>query len=128
MIEISEPLPDSEPGYKTVHNISLDGKYIGYVDVSYLRQEDVKTFQKYTKRKLKAGQPFGVQVFIDISKGGVKATDIGTQGLLQIVNALKQKLEGLEDRDIFILELEAGRKRPISRGGEIQVPRIPTRE
>jgi len=128
LIEISEPLPDSDPRYKTVHNISLNGKYIGYVDVSYLRQEDVKTFQKYTKRKLKAGQPFGVQVFIDISKGGVKATDIGTQGLLQIVNALKQKLEGLEDRDIFILELEAGRKRPISRGGEIQVPRIPTRE
>lgn len=128
MIEISEPLPDSDPRYKTVHNISLNGKYIGYVDVSYLRQEDVKTFQKYTKRKLKAGQPFGVQVFIDISKGGVKATDIGTQGLLQIVNALKQKLEGLEDRDIFIIELEAGRKRPIGRGGNIQVPRIPTRE
>lgn len=128
MIEISEPLPDSEPGYRTVHNISLNGKYIGYVDVSYLRQEDVKTFQKYTKRKLKAGQPFGVQVFIDVSKGGVKSAEIGAQGLLEIVNALKKKLEGLEERDIFILELEAGRKRPIARGGDIQVPRVATRQ
>lgn len=76
MIEVSEPLPESKTGFRTVHDILLDGKRIGCVDVGYMQKEDVKTFQKYTKRRLKVGQPFGVQIFIDATKGSVKGTSI----------------------------------------------------
>ena len=63
MISVSEPLPESKTGLNSVHNLLLDGKRIGYIDVSYMQKEDVKTFQKYTKRKLKAGQPFSVRLY-----------------------------------------------------------------
>jgi len=60
MIEISDPLPGSEIGYRTVHKIFLDSDYVGYVEAGYLTKKDIKTFEKYTKRKLAVGQPFGV--------------------------------------------------------------------
>jgi len=101
MIEISDPLPGSETGYRTVHNIFLDGDYVGYVEAGYLRKKDVKTFKKYTKRKMKIGQPFGVQIFIDKMNSGTGADEIGDDRLLEIVTAVKRKLHGLEDRDIF---------------------------
>ena len=101
MIEISDPLPGSETGYRTVHNIFLNGDYVGYVEAGYLGKKDVKTFEKYTKRKLKIGQPFGVQIFIDKMKSRVGADEIGNEGLLEIVTAVKSKLHGLEDRTFF---------------------------
>lgn len=115
-VEISEALPESEPEVRTVHEIRLNGKYVGFVDVGYLRKQDVKTFQRYAKRKLKAGQPFGVQLFIDASKSGITAKQIGLAGLQEIVKAVKTKFVGLEDRDIYVLEVVAGNKKPLGRG------------
>lgn len=115
-VEISEALPESEPEVRTVHEIRLNGKYVGFVDVGYLRKQDVKTFQRYAKRKLKAGQPFGVQLFIDASKSGITAKQIGLAGLQEIVKAVKTKFVGLEDRDIYVLEVVTGNKKPLGKG------------
>jgi len=109
MIEISEPLPGSKSGYKTLHDILKNGRRIGYVDAGYLTAEDVKTFRR-SKRKLSVGQPFGVQVSIDVPKGGVSARDLGKEGLREVVEAVMKKLPGLEERDIYVIEiLPAGR-------------------
>ena len=119
MIEVSESLPESKTVYRTVHNITSDGKYIGYVDVGYLQKGDLKTFRR-TKRKLKLGQPFGVQIFIDVNKGGVDASELGRETLLEIVNVLKTKFKGLEERDIYILELYGEKRNIIGRATDIK--------
>ena len=119
MIEISDPLPESSIGYRTVHKMTSDGKYIGYVDVGYLQEEDVKTFRR-TKRRLRVGQPFGVQLFIDIEKSGVTASSLGRKGLAEIVEALETRFNGLEERDIYILELEGDRRKIIGRAPDIK--------
>lgn len=122
-IEISEPLPESELGYRTLHEIRIDGKYVGYVDVGYLRKEDIKTFKGLTKgklkRHLKPGQPFGVQLFIN-SVRGMSADELGTEKIKEIVECLKAKLKGLDDRDLFIIELRADGKRIIGRGIDLR--------
>ncbi len=118
-VEISEPLEGSKLGLRTIHNIYVDGRCIGYVDVGYLSKEDVKTFRKYTKRKLRAGQPFGVQLFIDAQKG-CSAKELGASTLIEIIREVKKRFAGLEDRDIYVLELtKDGRKKPICRGENI---------
>jgi hypothetical protein len=118
MIEVSEPLPESKIGFSSVHNLLMDGKRIGYIDVGYIQKEDVKTFQRYTKRKLKAGQQYSMQLFIDTSSG-VKAGTLGPEGLKEIVKAVKEKFAGLEDKDVFILELDAGKKKIVKRASEL---------
>lgn len=118
MIDISEPLPESKVGYKTVHSIMLNGKRIGYVNVEYIQKDEVKSFRKHTKRKLKIGQPFGVHVVIDATKNGVKASDMGKEGLLRMINALLEKFRRLEKRDIYILELNEKGKEVIGRASE----------
>ena len=120
-VEISEALPESEPEVRTVHEIRLNGKYVGFVDVGYLRKNDVKTFQRYAKRKLKAGHPFGVQLFIDASKSGFTAKQIGLAGLQEIVKAVKTKFVGLEDRDIYVLEVVTGNKKPLGKGEALTI-------
>jgi len=114
MIEISDPLEGSEPGYRTFHDILLDGKKIGKVNVGYIGKEDLKTFKR-SKRKLKVGQPFGVQVFIDSVEGKVSASDLGFGCLKELSDRLKEKLKGLEDRDIFIMEVTPSRKEIVGR-------------
>lgn len=120
-VEISEPSPESEPGFRTVHEIRLNGKYVGFVDVGYLTKKDVKTFQRYAKRKLSAGQPFGLQLFIDVSKSGVTAKQIGLAGLKEIVQSIKTKFGGLEDRDVYVLEVVAGDKTPLGKGENLTI-------
>lgn len=118
MIEVSEPLPESKIGLNSIHNMILNGKRIGYVDVGYMQKEDVKIFQKYIKRKLKAGQPFSMQVFIDTASG-IRTADLGAKGLKEIVEALKEKFSGLEERNIYILEFDAGKKNIIGRASNL---------
>jgi len=59
MIEVSEPLPQSKPSVLTVHNIFSEGKCIERVEVRYIQEDEVKTYGKYTKRKLFVGSPMG---------------------------------------------------------------------
>lgn len=104
MIKISDPLEGSEPGIRTLHQILLDGKKIGRINAGYIGKQDLKTFKR-SKRKLKVGQPFGVQVFIDAAESNVSASDLGFEGIKELADRLKEKLVGLEDRDIYILEI-----------------------
>ena len=119
MIDVSEPLPESTMGYKTIHHINSDGSYIGFVEVGYLQKKDVKTFKRL-KRKLRTGQPFGVQVFIDVEKSGVTASTLGKEGLLELVESLKAKFKGLEERDIYILERLGEKRNIIGRVTDLQ--------
>ena len=119
MIDVSEPLPESTVGYRTIHHIKSDGSYIGYVEARYLQKKDVKTFKRL-KRKLKVGQPFGVQVFIDVEKSGVTASTLGREGLLELVESLKAKLKGLEERDIYIMERLGEKRNMIGRATDLK--------
>lgn len=119
MIEISEPLPQSKVGFTTIHDIFSDGKRIGHVEVGYIQKNEVKTFQKYTKRKLFVGQPFGTQIFIDVKGTGVTADELGKNSLLEIVAVMKEKFKGLEERDIYMLELGDAGKKIIYRASEL---------
>jgi len=119
MIDVSEPLPESTVGYRTIHHIKSDGIYIGFVEVGYLQKKDVKTFKRL-KRKLKVGQPFGVQVFIDVEKSGVTASMLGREGLLELVESLKAKLKGVEERDIYIMERLGEKRNMIGRATDLK--------
>ena len=110
-MEISEALPQSKAGILTIHDVFSDGKRIGHIEVGYIQENEVKTFRKYTKRKLSVGQPYGTQLFIDTKESGVTTDKLGKKGLAEIVFAMKEKFKGLEDRDIYILELtDTGKK------------------
>ena len=117
MIQISDPRQGSS-GLRSVHDIMRDGESIGYVNVSYIQADEVKTYRKYTKRKISVGQPYKIQVFIEAMKGKVNAQTLGKEGLHALVAALKEKLNGLEEKDIFILELNSQGKTIIGRGSE----------
>ncbi len=108
-IEISEPLSNSEIEHETFHGIILNGKNVGQVSVQYVTKDDVKTFKRL-KRKLKVGQPFCVRICIDATKGGMQISDIGKDTMLQVVEAVKKKFQGLEEKDIGIIELYDGSK------------------
>ena len=118
MIEISEPLSCSEPGYRTYHDILLHGRRIGYVDVAYLQKGEVKAFRR-TKRKLRVGQPFGVRLFIDAVQSGVSADDLGREGLADLVDAVMARFKGLEGRDLYLLELGKNGKAALGRGSTL---------
>lgn len=118
MIEVSEPLPESTPGVNTVHNIMLDGERIGSVSVGYLQKDEVKTFRR-TKRRLRVGQPFGVQVLIDTS-GGKGAEGLDRRLLQEIVDTPIKEFKGLEERDIYLIEVSEAGKKAIGRANDIR--------
>ena len=118
MIQISQPVSGSKEE-SVVHDILLDGNRIGNVSVSYIRAEEVKTFRKYTKRKLAIGQPYSVQVLIDSVKGPVDAAHLGKEGLEEIISKLKETFEGLEERDVYITELNSKGRTIIGRGSQL---------
>jgi len=119
MIDVSEPLPESTTGYKTIHHLTADGRYIGYVEVGYLQKADLKTFKRL-KRKLRAGQPFGVQVFLDAETSGVTAAALGSDGLVALVEALTATFKGLEARDIYLLEAVGTKRIILGRAIDLQ--------
>jgi len=108
-INISEPLPNSKPGYQTTHDFTITGKSIGHINVEYTTEEDIQAFKK-AKRKPKIGQPFKAIIYIDVSKTGIKANELGKESLKEIATAIKNRFQGLEDRDIGIIELYEERK------------------
>jgi hypothetical protein len=118
MIQFSEPLAGSKEE-SVMHDILLDGIRIGHVSVSYIRAEEVKSLRKYTKRKLAIGQPYSVQVLIDAVKGPTDAAHLGKEGLREIVSRLKETFEGLEERDVYITELNVRGKAVIGRGSQL---------
>ncbi|MCJ7634100.1 hypothetical protein MUP77_17150 [Candidatus Bathyarchaeota archaeon] len=89
------------------------------MNVFYISEDEIKTFRKYTKRKLTVGQPYGVQVFIDAVKGPLNAESLGKEGLNEIILALKERFKSLEDKDIYVLELNSGGKTVVGRGSKL---------
>ena len=118
MIQISEPISGSKEE-SVMHNILLDGVRIGQVSVSYIRAEEVKSLRKYTKRKLAVGQPYSVQVSIDAARGPTDAARLGKEGLREIVSRLKETFQGLEERDVYITEMNVKGRTIIGRGSQL---------
>ena len=127
MIEISDALPGSEPGLKTLHEIMMDKIRVASLEVGYLREQDVKLFKGFgkgkMKRKLRAGQPFGVQLIFyeQADPNRTPTLDVGKK--IEVVKAVKAHFEGLEDRDIYVMQIEKGKKRILGRGADIGHPR-----
>ena len=119
MIQISEPLTGSKDGFATMHDILFDGKQISYVNFSYIREDEIKTSRKYTKRKLTVGQHYGVQVFIDAVKNPVNAESLGKKWLNEIILTPKESFKSLEDKDIYVLELNSGGKIIVGQGSQL---------
>jgi hypothetical protein len=108
-----------------LHEIEIDGQRVGRVEVGYLQKEDIKLMKGLSrgrlKRKLKVGQPFGVRLIIN-AKEGVPTSTLGRDGVLALVEALKERFKGLEERDVFILELlPNGKKRILGRGHSLKL-------
>jgi hypothetical protein len=59
-------------------------------------------------------------VFIDVEKSGVTASTLGREGLLELVESLKAKFKGLEERDIYILERLGEKRNIIGRVTDLQ--------
>ena len=59
---------------------------------------------------MKVGQSFSARICIDATKGGMKVSDIGKDTMLQIVKVVKNRFQGLEEKDIGIIELCVGQK------------------
>ena len=112
MIEISAPLPNSKPGFMTLHDLLRNGERIGYSEVTYLQKDNVKAFKKYAKgRKLSAGKPYGTRVFIDTKEAHITSAELGNSGLLEVATRAKEKYGGLEGRDLYLRELtDKGRR------------------
>jgi ssDNA-binding Zn-finger/Zn-ribbon topoisomerase 1 len=112
-VEISEPQASSQPRFRTIHTLSIDGKAVGRVIIEYLQEEDVKAFSKIN-RDLKVGDAFQARVFID-SSSGVTADQLASKGLGDVVKVLKRRGKGLRERDIFLVAVEGGRERLVGR-------------
>ena len=112
-VEISEPQASSQPGFRTVHTLALNGKDVGRVVIEYLQGEDIKASSKIN-RDLEVGDAFQARVFID-SSSGVTADQLVSKGLGDIVKAVKRRAKGLRERDIFIVSAEGSRERVIGR-------------
>lgn len=69
---------------------------------------------------MKIGQPFGVQIFIDTTSG-TRAREIGITGLKEIIKVVIDKFSGLEERDIYLLEVGDGRKNALSRASNLEM-------
>jgi len=118
MIQISEPLSGSKEESEK-YNILMNGERIGYVSVSYIQAEEVKSLRKYTKRKLAIGQPYSVKVSIDAVGGPMNAENLGKDGLRDIVAKLKEHFKGLEELDIYITELNSRGRTIVGRGSQL---------
>lgn len=118
MTQISEPLIESKAGITEEYNLLKNGERVGCMRVGYIQKDEVKSLRKYTKRNLTIDQPFGVQVFIDTVNSQINEKNFSKEGLHQIVVTLKDRFKGLEERDIFILELNKQGKTIVGRGNE----------
>ena len=112
-VQISEPLEDSKPGFRTTHSISIEGKVVGRTIIEYLQEEDVKAFTKISK-SLKAGDAFQARIFID-SSTGTSVASLGSSGLAEIVKVLKKRGKGIRERDIFVGSIEGGKEKLVGR-------------
>lgn len=107
-IEISESLPESKPNYRTSHNIFLDGRCLGSLIVELAQEEDAEAFKRL--KKLRVGDPFKCMITMAMEGTGVEDEDF-----MEIAKVVRRKFKGLEDGDIYIVEIKDGRKSFVGR-------------
>ena len=114
MIVISEPLPDSKEGYRSIHDIISNESKIGRVEVNYMQSDEVKAFKRL-KRKLKVGHPFNVKVVLD-AEDQLLTKDT----LSEVVQATVNSFKGLEPRDIYVIKENKSGKKYLGKGSSLQ--------
>jgi hypothetical protein len=111
-IEVSEALPESKTGYRTLHTISQEDRSLGQVTVEYAQKEDVKAFKRF--RKLRLGEPFKATVtLVNAEEASFKRED-----LQPIAKVVKKRFKGLVNQDIYIIEEKDGRKNVIGKASD----------
>ncbi len=112
-IEVSEALPESKVGYRTLHTISQEDRTLGQVAVEYAQKEDVKAFKRL--RKLRKGEPFKATItLLNAEEASFKSED-----LQPIAKAVKKRFKGLINQDIFLIEEKGGRKNVIGKASDL---------
>jgi hypothetical protein len=112
-IEVSEALPESKVGYRTLHTISQEDRSLGQVAVEYAQKEDVKAFKRL--RKLRRGEPFKATItLVNAEEASIKSAD-----LQPIVKAVKKRFKGLINQDVYLIEEKGGRKNVIGKASDL---------
>jgi hypothetical protein len=114
MIVISEPLPDSKEGYRSIHDITSDESKIGRIEVNYLQRDEAKSFKRL-KRKLKAGHPFNVKVVLNAEDQLITKDKIS-----EVIQAAVNFFNGLEPRDIYVVKENKSGKEYLGKGSSLQ--------
>lgn len=109
-IKISQPTPESETGFRSRHFILLDENKVGHVAVEYAQQADVKMFRKI--RKIQVGDSFKCMIIIE-------QNTIHDEILLQITRAIKKHFTGLRFQDIYVMEMQNGKRKIIGRASAL---------
>ena len=109
-IKISQPTPESETGFRSHHFILLDENKVGHMVVEYAQQVDVKMFKKI--RKIQVGESFKCMIIIE-------KNTIQDEILLQITRAIKKQFIGLRFQDIYVMEIQKGKRKIIGRASTL---------
>lgn len=109
-IKVSQPTPETETGFRSHHFILLDETKVGHVVVEYAQQADVKMFKKI--RKIQVGESFKCMIIIE-------QNSIQDEILLQITRAIKKQFTGLRFQDIYIMEMQNGKRQIIGRASTL---------
>jgi hypothetical protein len=109
-IKISQPTPESKMGYRSHHTISLDEYKIGRVVVEYAQQADVKMFKKI--RKIQVGESFKCMITIE-------QHTVRNEILLQVTRAIKKQFPGLRFQDIYVMEMQNGKRKIIGKASTL---------
>lgn len=112
-VEVSEALPESKEGYRTCHAISLNGQRFGHLVVDYAQKEDVEVFKRL--RNLHLAEPFRCTITVENSEA-----ELTSEGLQGIARSLRRRFRGLRDRDMYIVEVENGRKNFLGRASNLK--------
>jgi hypothetical protein len=108
---ISDPLPASQEGYRTQHNLSLDIQEIGTISVEYAGPNDIKAFKRI--RKLRKGDAFKATITLDTSR------ELNTEDYQEIAKRVRRTFKGLSNQDIYITAMRDGKRKVIGRANNL---------
>ena len=112
-IEVSDALPESKAGYRTLHTLTQDGRSLGQVAVEYAQKADVQAFKRI--RNIRLGEPFKATVTLVTTED----TSVKREDLPPIAKEVKKQFKGLVNQDIYLLEEKGGRKTVIGRAADL---------
>lgn len=108
---ISDPLPVSQEGYRTQHNLTLDIQEIGTISVEYAGPNDVKAFKRI--RKLRKGDAFKATITLDTTR------EINTEDYQEIAKRVRRTFKGISNQDIYITAIQDGKRKVIGRANTL---------